>query len=236
MYKNFVEPGRRQMTIWCMRIACWILKATNTHSKYVILTAFPVQQWLQERTSLLRHTCIAWLVKSDGGNLIRTRGRGLAYHKASASRKHNTIIWQMCVHASSQFRTHDPIFRAAEEAARPLLHGCCVWWASWLVAIVSLSLSLILCVGLQQVRHISWHAAAALLCVGPRDAGEAFVFVRDWRRRNVRVCAWLRIEFSVVLVAAPTTSTRHVTPFLTVRLLCLCSIGCWPSHCILYCP
>jgi len=31
-----------------MRIACWILKATNTHSEYVIIVAFPLQQWLDE--------------------------------------------------------------------------------------------------------------------------------------------------------------------------------------------
>ena len=37
MWKNIVEPGRPQMTIWRMRIACWIPKATNTHSEYVIL-------------------------------------------------------------------------------------------------------------------------------------------------------------------------------------------------------
>jgi len=24
MWKNIVEPGRPQMIIWCMRIACWI--------------------------------------------------------------------------------------------------------------------------------------------------------------------------------------------------------------------
>jgi hypothetical protein len=47
------------MTIWRMRIACWIPKATNTHSQYVILTAFPLQQWLQEHVSMLRYTCIA---------------------------------------------------------------------------------------------------------------------------------------------------------------------------------
>jgi hypothetical protein len=28
-----------------MGIACWIPKATNTHSQYVILIAFPLQQW-----------------------------------------------------------------------------------------------------------------------------------------------------------------------------------------------
>ena len=40
MCKNIVEPGRSQMTIWCIRIACWIPKDTNTHSQYVILIAF----------------------------------------------------------------------------------------------------------------------------------------------------------------------------------------------------
>jgi len=33
-----------------MRIACWILKATNTYSEYVIIV-FPLQQWLNERAS-----------------------------------------------------------------------------------------------------------------------------------------------------------------------------------------
>jgi len=31
LWKNYVEPGRPQMTIWRTRIACWITKATNTH-------------------------------------------------------------------------------------------------------------------------------------------------------------------------------------------------------------
>jgi len=42
--KDIVEPGRPQMAVWRMRIACWITKATNTHSEYLILTAFPEQQ------------------------------------------------------------------------------------------------------------------------------------------------------------------------------------------------
>jgi len=33
MWKNVVERGRPQMTIWRMRIACWIPKATNTSSE-----------------------------------------------------------------------------------------------------------------------------------------------------------------------------------------------------------
>jgi hypothetical protein len=42
-----------------MRFACWITKATDTHSEYVILIAFRRQQWLRERASFLRYTDIA---------------------------------------------------------------------------------------------------------------------------------------------------------------------------------
>jgi hypothetical protein len=45
-----------------MRFACWITKATDTHSEYVILIAFSLQQWLRERASMLRYTYIACLV------------------------------------------------------------------------------------------------------------------------------------------------------------------------------
>jgi len=75
MWKNIVGTVRPQMT-WRMRIACWIpkgpatqnavcrsglrsvwpdLKATNTHSHYVILPVFQLHQWLHERTSMLRY-------------------------------------------------------------------------------------------------------------------------------------------------------------------------------------
>jgi len=47
MWKNIVERGRPQMAIWRMRIACWIPKAADRHSEYVILIALPLQQWLQ---------------------------------------------------------------------------------------------------------------------------------------------------------------------------------------------
>jgi len=36
-----------------MRVACWINKATHTHSEYVIPIALLLQQWLLERPSLL---------------------------------------------------------------------------------------------------------------------------------------------------------------------------------------
>ena len=39
----------------------WIRKAKNTHSRYIRLIAFPLQQWLQERASKLRYTYTACL-------------------------------------------------------------------------------------------------------------------------------------------------------------------------------
>jgi hypothetical protein len=58
MWKNTVKQGRPQMTIRRMRIACWITKATHTHSQYVTLIAFPLQEWLQERVSILYVHCL----------------------------------------------------------------------------------------------------------------------------------------------------------------------------------
>ena len=37
-----------------MRFACWIIKTTNTNPEYAILIAFPRQEWLRERSSMLR--------------------------------------------------------------------------------------------------------------------------------------------------------------------------------------
>jgi len=45
-----------------MRISCCAPKAIDTHSEYVIFTAFSSQQWLHERASILRYTYIAHLV------------------------------------------------------------------------------------------------------------------------------------------------------------------------------
>jgi hypothetical protein len=56
IWENIVERGRPQMTVRRMRIAYCILKATNTHSEYVITLAFPLQKSLHERASMLRHT------------------------------------------------------------------------------------------------------------------------------------------------------------------------------------
>jgi hypothetical protein len=59
LWRNIVEPGSPQLRVWHMRIACWILKSTNTHSEYVIHIALPLQQYLHERACVLRYRCIA---------------------------------------------------------------------------------------------------------------------------------------------------------------------------------
>ena len=61
------------MTIWRMRIALWITKATNTSSEYVILTAFPLQQWLKERISLL-HLHVHCLSCIHSGCVLKSSG------------------------------------------------------------------------------------------------------------------------------------------------------------------
>ena len=61
-WRNTAEPGGLRMTTSQMRIACCITTDTNTHSKYVILIVFHLQQWLQVRASMLRYTYTACLV------------------------------------------------------------------------------------------------------------------------------------------------------------------------------
>jgi hypothetical protein len=47
-----------------IHFACWITKATDTHSEYVIFIAFSRQQWWRERDSVLRQSYIACLVST----------------------------------------------------------------------------------------------------------------------------------------------------------------------------
>jgi len=54
-----VEWDRPQITIWFMRSVCWITKATNTHSEYVIHIAFPLKS-----ASMLGDTYIVCVVIS----------------------------------------------------------------------------------------------------------------------------------------------------------------------------
>jgi len=48
MWKIIVQPGRPHMATWPVHSSRWIHKSTNTQSEYVLLIAFPLQQWLYE--------------------------------------------------------------------------------------------------------------------------------------------------------------------------------------------
>ena len=57
MWKNTVERGRPQMTIWRMRIACWITKATQKHTLRICNTfCFSTSTMTHERVSQLSYT------------------------------------------------------------------------------------------------------------------------------------------------------------------------------------
>jgi hypothetical protein len=58
---NIVEQGRLQMITQRKRIACWITRATNRQSGFVIRIVFPLQEYSHERASKLRYTYIASL-------------------------------------------------------------------------------------------------------------------------------------------------------------------------------
>jgi hypothetical protein len=45
-----------------MRFACLRTKATDTFSEYVILLAFPLQQWLQECAAILRYAYVVFFL------------------------------------------------------------------------------------------------------------------------------------------------------------------------------
>jgi hypothetical protein len=76
------------MTIRRMHVAGWIPKATNTQSEYLILTAFPLQQWLHKRASLLRYTYIACLLESPLGNEKRITARRTTRHDRLPTDRH----------------------------------------------------------------------------------------------------------------------------------------------------
>ena len=45
-----------------MRIVCWVPKATDTQSEYVMRIGFPLQQWLLQNAPVLRYVYIAGIV------------------------------------------------------------------------------------------------------------------------------------------------------------------------------
>jgi len=62
-WTNVVEPNRPQIISWSMHIECWITKATNTHSEYVIgfLIAFPLPKWFHKHPTPYKYIqCLSY--------------------------------------------------------------------------------------------------------------------------------------------------------------------------------
>jgi hypothetical protein len=83
------------MTIWRMRIACWIPKAKDTVSDYVLRITFPLQQWFHESASILRDTYIACLADN-----IYSNNNVTVLHKNMYNHKSNLL------HVSASFDHH----------------------------------------------------------------------------------------------------------------------------------
>ena len=65
--RNIVERGMPQIIIWCMRVACWISKATNTHSEYVKLRNIVERGMPQIIIWCMRIAC--WISKATNTHL-----------------------------------------------------------------------------------------------------------------------------------------------------------------------
>jgi endonuclease/exonuclease/phosphatase (EEP) superfamily protein YafD len=89
-WKNISELVRPQKTIQ------WKNTATNTHSEYVTFIAFPLQQWLCERASMLR--LYARRLIHD-----RTVHRG-RYWKVNYNSNHEQTINPLTLNAFKRFR------------------------------------------------------------------------------------------------------------------------------------
>ena len=108
------------MTIWSMCIACWIPKATNTHSECVILIAFPLQQWLYERSSMLRYTYIACLVNTVlNSSYTETWG-------CLNCMEHHNVFWHQ------KAETHSAEFRSPVSVPFLYLQSCYLWRFSYI--------------------------------------------------------------------------------------------------------
>jgi hypothetical protein len=90
--------------IWHMRIACWINKATNTHTDCVILNVFPLQQLLHERASILRNTYIAcllllsfWYIPVLIQPLSPIIHLNVIYKRKDSIHAKETISWRRCI-------------------------------------------------------------------------------------------------------------------------------------------
>ena len=126
IWKYIVEWDKPQMAIWRLRIACWITKATNTHSQYAILIAFPQQQRLHERASMLELVRNLMAHAQKPHFVFRLKGRvhlnrwGSQFSRLPAAElcasaaamldtPYSEVVWRiLATHSIRQFPLHIP--------------------------------------------------------------------------------------------------------------------------------
>ena len=106
-WKSIVKPDRQQMTLWRMRFACWITKASNKHSEYVILIAFPQQKWFRNVPQRYVYTyivCPVYTLRLSDIKTISHRRHVFNYWST------NKILRTMCkyiTHRNTKLHTHN---------------------------------------------------------------------------------------------------------------------------------
>ena len=80
------RAGQATDGLYRMRIACWIPEATNTRTGCVKPIAFPLQQWLYERSLMLRYTYSTlpvrrWQVRASSYNSNKLTNQMQQFHK-----------------------------------------------------------------------------------------------------------------------------------------------------------
>jgi hypothetical protein len=60
--EEYLRAGQTTDDNTVMHFACWIPKVSNTRSKYAILAALPLQQWLHKYMSVEHYMYIACLL------------------------------------------------------------------------------------------------------------------------------------------------------------------------------
>jgi len=90
LWQNVAQLDMPKKTIWRMRIACWILKATIPLSEYVILTAFPLTTMHERALSVLLHVhCLVTCLKLRNSESVYMYHAHINFTKQVAREKKN---------------------------------------------------------------------------------------------------------------------------------------------------
>jgi hypothetical protein len=89
--------------IRCIRYACWITEATNTHCEYVILITFQWQHWLRECTSVLRLyvRCLSFLMTFYGSAQKEVQRLPVSYFQCLRFLEDDWFMWRLSVFTNS---------------------------------------------------------------------------------------------------------------------------------------